>query len=179
MFQSFNNSSNHQHHSDNAPKSVLVVCLGNICRSPMAEEALKQQVAICGLDIAIDSAGTSNGHVGEVADSRAIKTAKSRGYHINKHKAKQVSEDDFYKYDIIMAMDKQNLDDLLQIKQQLLNENPSLSADKLAKVVLFAEADPNYGNKSIDDPYQGDEADFEQALDRIDSAAKSWVELWR
>lgn len=178
MPQTSDNPLNH-HRTANAPKSVLVVCLGNICRSPMAEEALKQQVAIAGIDMDIQSAGTGDWHIGETPDSRAIKTAKSRGYHISKHKAAQVNKADFGKYDIIMAMDDQNLADLLEIKENLLNENKSLSSDDLAHVVLFGEADPNYATKYIPDPYQGNEADFEQVLDRIESAANSWAELWR
>lgn len=178
MTQPSDNPLNH-HRTANAPKSVLVVCLGNICRSPMAEETLRQQVAITGLDINIQSAGTGGWHIGEAPDDRAIKAAKSRGYHIAKHKAAQVNKADFSKYDIIMAMDEQNLADLLEIKENLLSDNESLSSDDLAHVVLFAQADPNYATKYIPDPYQGDEADFEHVLDRIESAATSWAELWR
>lgn len=156
------------------PSSVLLVCLGNICRSPTAEEVFRQQAAIAGLSIKIDSAGTGDWHIGHAPDERAQRHAKSHGYNINKLKARQVSADDFHKFDLILAMDTQNLADLKAIKDNLADTDTSL-----AQLALFSEEDPTYGGDDVPDPYQGDSNDFEEVIERIESSAKSWIESWK
>ena len=101
------------------PSSVLLVCLGNICRSPTAEEIFRQQAAIAGLAMKVDSAGTGDWHIGHAPDVRAQRHAKAHGYNINKLVARQVSADDFRKFDLILAMDAQNLADLQAIKDSI------------------------------------------------------------
>lgn len=158
------------------PSSVLLVCLGNICRSPTAEEVFRQQAAIAGLTLKVDSAGTGDWHIGHAPDERAQRHAKAYGYKINKMIARQVTADDFREFDLILAMDAQNLADLQAIKDSLLE---SEDADKLATLALFSEEDPTYGGDDVPDPYQGDDDDFEEVIERIESSAQAWIESWK
>lgn len=156
------------------PSSVLLVCLGNICRSPTAEEIFRQQAAIAGLSIKVDSAGTSDCHVGRSPDERSQRHAKSHGYKINKLVARQVSTDDFRNFDLILAMDTQNLANLQAIKDSLTD-----TEDKLARLALFSEEDPIYGGDDVPDPYKGDSHVFEEVIERIESSAQAWIESWK
>ncbi|WP_201610436.1 low molecular weight protein-tyrosine-phosphatase [Psychrobacter immobilis] len=156
------------------PSSVLLVCLGNICRSPTAEEIFRQQTAIAGLAMKVDSAGTGDWHIGHAPDERAQRHAKAHGYNINKLVARQVSTDDFRKFDLILAMDTQNLADL-----QVIKDGISDTDGKLAKLALFSEEDPTYGGDDIPDPYQGDADAFEEVIERIESSAQAWIESWK
>ncbi|MBO1530183.1 low molecular weight phosphotyrosine protein phosphatase [Psychrobacter sp. F1192] len=155
------------------PSSVLLVCLGNICRSPTAEEIFRQQAAVAGLSIKIDSAGTSDWHIGKAPDPRSQRHAKSQGYNLSKLVARQVSAEDFYNFDLILAMDAQNLADLQAIKDSLPNTD-----NKLARLALFSEEDPNYSGDDVPDPYQGDNDDFEEVIERIESSVQGWIESW-
>ncbi len=157
-----------------APSSVLLVCLGNICRSPTAEEIFRQQAAIAGLAMKIDSAGTGDWHIGHAPDVRAQRHAKSNGYNISKLVARQVAAEDFHKFDLILAMDAQNLADLQQIKDGITE-----STDKLAKLALFSEEDPTYGGDDVPDPYQGESEAFEEVIERIESSTQAWIESWK
>ncbi|MGP4713531.1 MULTISPECIES: low molecular weight protein-tyrosine-phosphatase [unclassified Psychrobacter] len=159
------------------PTSVLLVCLGNICRSPTAEEIFRQQAAIAGLNMKVDSAGTGDWHIGHAPDIRAQRHAKSHGYNISKLVARQVSAEDFYNFDLILAMDTQNLADLQAIKDELLGTNNNEEA--LAKLALFSEEDPTYGGDSVPDPYKGDGDAFEEVIERIESSSKAWIESWK
>ena len=156
------------------PSSVLLVCLGNICRSPTAEEVFRQQAAIAGLSIKVDSAGTSDWHVGSAPDARSQRHAKSHGYKINKLVARQVSASDFRDFDLILAMDSQNLTDLQAIKDSITE-----SEDNLATLALFSEEDPTYCGSDVPDPYKGDNDDFEEVIERIESSAQAWIESWK
>lgn len=156
------------------PSSVLLVCLGNICRSPTAEEIFRQQSAIAGLAMKVDSAGTGDWHIGHTPDVRAQRHAKSHGYNINKLVARQVSADDFRHFDLILAMDAQNLADLQIIKDSIADTD-----GKLAKLALFSEEDPTYGGDDVPDPYQGDGDAFEEVIERIESSAQAWIESWK
>ncbi len=157
-----------------APSSVLLVCLGNICRSPTAEEIFRQQAAIAGLDIKVDSAGTGDWHIGHAPDVRAQRHAKFNGYNISKLVARQVSADDFKDFDLILAMDAQNLADLQDIKASITEPTA-----KLAKLALFSEEDPTYGGDDVPDPYQGEGEDFEEVIKRIESSTQAWIESWK
>jgi protein-tyrosine phosphatase len=157
-----------------APSSVLLVCLGNICRSPTAEEVFRQQAAIAGLDIKIDSAGTGDWHIGHAPDTRAQRHAKLNGYNISKLVARQVTADDFRNFDLILAMDTQNLTDLQAIKDGI--DEPE---ETLAKLALFSEEDPTYGGDDVPDPYQGESEAFEDVIERIESSTQAWIESWK
>ena len=156
------------------PSSVLLVCLGNICRSPTAEEIFRQQAAIAGLSMKVDSAGTGDWHIGHAPDERAQRHAKAHGYNINKLVARQVSIDDFRDFDLILAMDAQNLADLQSIKDGIAD-----TENNLAKLALFSEEDPTYGGDDVPDPYTGNADAFEEVIERIESSAQGWIESWK
>ncbi len=156
------------------PSSVLLVCLGNICRSPTAEEIFRQQAAIAGLSMKVDSAGTGDWHIGHAPDERAQRHAKAHGYNISKLVGRQVSVDDFHNFDLILAMDAQNLADLQIIKDGIVDTEANL-----AKLALFSEEDPTYGGDDVPDPYTGDADAFEEVIERIESSAQAWIESWK
>lgn len=117
------------------PKSVLFVCLGNICRSPSAEAVMKKIIKNQSFSIHLDSAGTANYHTGSPPDERAIFVGKSLGYDLTALQARQVNQQDFYEFDVIFAMDENNFKDLQKIKP----------TDATAQVMMFdktAIADP-------------------------------------
>lgn len=154
------------------PSSVLLVCLGNICRSPTAEEVFRQQAAIAGIDLKVDSAGTGDWHIGHAPDERSQRHAKAHGYNLSKLVARQVTPNDFYDFDLILAMDSQNLQDLQAIKDTLDTDKP------LARLALFSEEDPTFGGDDVPDPYHGDSDDFESVIERVESGAKAWIDSW-
>ncbi|KAF8592044.1 phosphotyrosine protein phosphatase [Ramaria rubella] len=129
--------------------SVLVVCLGNICRSPMGEAVLAHQVKERGLDVKVDSAGTAGYHVGEEPDERSTATCRKHGVAIS-HEARKVTPEDFRKFSHILASDKSNLANLELMKP----------ADATAIVRLWGSYDDG---KSIEDPYYGGIDGFEKA----------------
>lgn len=134
-----------------ARKSVLFVCLGNICRSPTSEAILRYLVKQKGEEDKwiIDSAGIGDWHVGNRSDKRGLSILKRHGIP-NEHRARQVCPKDFKKFQLILAFDQSNIDDLDDFKP----------ADATASVELFGNYDPE-GKKIINDPYYGDDADFE------------------
>ena len=152
------------------PVSVLFVCMGNICRSPTGEGVFKHYVAEAGFadDIHIDSAGTIGYHTGSPADARMQAAAEKRGYTLDST-ARQVSLDDFEKFDLIVAMDVENLENL-----QHLSGNRS---DQLRMLGSFLDdsADPVMG-RSVPDPYYGGAAGFEEVLDMIEAACPAMLE---
>lgn len=162
--------------SDTTPKSVLLVCLGNICRSPTAEGIMRQRTAIAGLTLKIDSAGTGDWHIGKNPDPRAQSHAKQHGYNISKLVARQVSPQDFLDFDLVLAMDSQNLKDLQQIREVAAQ---SATADKLARLALMSEVDISYLNQDVPDPYYGGEDGFEEVIKRLESSVDAWIETWQ
>ena len=160
------------------PSSVLLVCLGNICRSPTAEEIFRQQAAIAGLTMKVDSAGTGDWHIGHAPDERAQRHAKRHGYNISKLVSRQVNTDDFRKFDLILAMDAQNLADLQAIKDSIIVTDDSRQKP-LAKLALFSEEDPTYSGDDVPDPYQGNGDAFEEVIERIESSSQAWIESWK
>lgn len=148
----------------NLPKSVLLVCLGNICRSPSAESVMRKLSQNQGLNISFDSAGTANYHTNETPDPRAIKVGKSLGYDLSTLRARQVVKDDFYRFDLILAMDESNLANLQKLQ-------PS---DGTARLELF---DPT--GQAVADPYYGDLTDFEQMFIHIEQVVNTRLDAWR
>ncbi|EGD57412.1 protein tyrosine phosphatase [Novosphingobium nitrogenifigens DSM 19370] len=146
-------------------KSVLFVCLGNICRSPLAEAALRAEAVAQGLALTIDSAGTSGWHAGSPADPRAQAEALRRGADISGHRARQVVEDDFRKFGHIFALDHQNLKGLRDIAPRRV----------LARVGLLMDMVPGRAGAAVLDPYYGTEADFATAWDDVAEAARHIV----
>ena len=146
-------------------KAVLFVCLGNICRSPMAEAALRAEAVAQGLALTIDSAGTSGLHAGEGADPRAIAEAQRHGIDLSRHRARMVTEDDFMHFGLIFALDPQNLRDL----HRLAPRRP------LAKLGLVLDRVPGRAGQAVIDPYYGDADDFAAAWDDVAEAARHIV----
>src|SRR5271170_2992154 len=138
-------------------RRVLFVCLGNICRSPTAEgvfrHLLEQEAPE--LQVEIDSAGTADYHVGAAPDSRSQQAALRRGIDISGLRARQVTENDFARFDLILAMDRQNLRELQAIKPERAH----------AEVKLFMEYARSAGVLEVPDPYYGDAGGFEVVLD--------------
>ncbi len=158
------------------PKSVLLVCLGNICRSPTAEGIMRQRTAIAGLTMKIDSAGTGDWHIGKHPDLRAQTHAKQHGYNISKLVARQVSPKDFIDFDLILAMDAQNLKDLQAIREIAAQ---TTNADRLARLALMSEVDISYLNQDVPDPYYGGEDGFEEVIKRLESSVDAWIHTWQ
>ncbi len=141
--------------------STLFVCLGNICRSPLAEAALRAEAARHGLGIEIDSAGTGGWHAGDPPDSRAQATALRHGVDISGYRARQIGLDDFHRFDQIFALDPQNLTDLMRIAP----------IDATAHTSLLMDLVPGREGTAVLDPYYGDEAGFETTWADVTRAA--------
>lgn len=142
-------------------KKILIVCLGNICRSPTAEAVLKHKAKQQGIVIEIDSAGTSASHKGQRPDSRSVIAGSARGYSFNGLKSRPVFESDFSDFDLILAMDNSNLAEL----------NRRCPAEHLHKVRLFLSFHPEYPNiNEVPDPYYSGSKGFELVLDLIEQA---------
>ncbi len=144
---------------------ILFVCLGNICRSPTAEGAMRTLVREAGLQeqIEIDSAGTGSWHVGSAPDERATAAAAGRGVVLD-GSARRVRLEDFDDFDLILAMDSANLSDLRELAPDGAGR---------AKVRLLREFDPasdGTGDLDVPDPYYGDGDGFERVLDLVQAA---------
>ena len=155
------------------PYRVLCVCLGNICRSPTAEVILRHYAAQAGLAVEVDSAGTSNYHPGKAPDARSQKHGKARGYDLSALRARQITPEDFATFDLILAMDHDNLSDLQDYYRRL--GQPERFKAQLA---LMSQHDVDYPQQAVPDPYYGDARDFERVIDQCESAALAWVGQW-
>jgi protein-tyrosine phosphatase len=150
--------------------SVLMICLGNICRSPMAEGALRRHVDHIGLNTQIDSAGTGDWHVGHPPDHRAQAVAmRLGGIDISGLRARQVSHVDFSRFDHVIAMDAANLGDLQEMAPEAARGRLSLLLDHL----------PGQEGRAVADPYYGDIADFERCWREIDCATAALAKKLR
>ena len=145
-------------------KSILFVCMGNICRSPTAEAVFRKLVAespIAG-KMEIDSAGTTGAHAGARPDPRAIELGKSRGYELEKLRARQIADADFLRFDHVIAMDAQNVQHLKAV----------CPAEMVHKIELLMSFAPDAGSLEVPDPYYGSTADFVHALALIERGCK-------
>ena len=143
---------------------LLFVCLGNICRSPTAEEVFRELVKRDGgqLRIDVDSAGTHAYHAGSAPDARAIAAAARRGIDMRGLRARKVTEGDFQHFDLLLAMDE-------QVYCQLLEVAPPAQRDRIR---LFLEFAPELGRREVPDPYTGGAAGFEEVLELIEVGAR-------
>ena len=141
---------------------ILFVCLGNICRSPTAEAVFRQQLRAAGLDtqVVVDSAGTSDWHVGKPADTRTRLAAQRRGYDLTALRGRQVQVEDFSRFDLILAMDASNLAQLQALQP----------ADAHAQLDLYLRR-YQLALDEMPDPYHGGEEGFEQVVDLAEQAA--------
>ena len=133
--------------------AVAVVCLGNICRSPMADVVLQKRLEGTGVEVA--SAGTGDWHIGQPMDRRAAATLSSHGYDPSRHRAQQVGEDWTGRFDLVLAMDEANLRDL---------------GGRSERVRLFRDFDPE-GTGDVPDPYYGGDEGFEEVLAMVERTA--------
>lgn len=145
--------------------AVLFVCLGNICRSPLAEAAFRAEAARAGLAAIADSAGTADYHVGEPPDERAIRTARRHGIDISAYRGRQAVAADFTRFSHIYALDHHNLDNLHRIAP----------ADHSAELALLLDLVPGRHGQAVADPWYGDEAGFEVTWAEVSGAAQALV----
>ena len=141
---------------------ILFVCLGNICRSPMAEGVFRAEAARRGLDVEIDSAGTSDWHVGEPPDPRAREAAAGIGIDISALRGRQATRRDMQTHDLILAMDRENLDHLKRLA----------GPEHAHKVRLFLDFAPDRMEDEVPDPYYGGPEGFAHVLDLLQDAAR-------
>ena len=153
----------------NRPASILFVCLGNICRSPLAEAAFRVAASDAGIRIEIDSAGTGDWHAGEPPDPRAQAVARRHGVDIAWMRARQVDDADFRRFDQIIALDHNNLAALQAIA-------PTQAAAALG---LLLDCVPGREGQDVHDPYYGPDAGFEQTWNDVAAAAAQIVRQWR
>ena len=147
--------------------SILFVCMGNICRSPTAEGVFRHLAEQAGLSghLHIDSAGTHAYHAGEPPDHRARAAAQRRGMSLEGIYARRVTEEDFDRFDHVIAMDEDNL-------ERLRAEAPAHHHDKLRLFLEFGSSD----EREVPDPYYGGSAGFERVLDLVEEASRGLLE---
>ncbi|UMM04078.1 low molecular weight phosphotyrosine protein phosphatase [Vibrio campbellii] len=142
-------------------KKLLVVCMGNICRSPTGEAVLRAKAKELGISVEVDSAGTIGYHAGNPPDARSMQAGKQRGYSFKGMRSRKVTIGDFDEFDMVLAADKANLADLLDI----------CPTEHRHKVSLFlSHGDSDYDE--IPDPYYGGDAGFELVLDLVEDASE-------
>lgn len=146
---------------------VLMVCMGNICRSPTAEAVLRHYVRANGLSdqVEIDSAGTHGYHVGEAPDPRTQRAAAARHYDLSQLRARKVAYQDLDYFDLILAMDKNNFDNLQRMA----------TPEQLSKIHLLMEYARNFDDHEVPDPYYGLGHGFDLVLDMVEDAAQGLV----
>lgn len=145
--------------------SILFVCLGNICRSPLAEAALRRRAELASVDVEIDSVGTANYHVGEPPDPRAIAEARRQGIDISSYRGRQLVLEDFARFDHILVMDKDNLADV----------RARAPGDAKARIGLLLDVVPGASGRSVADPWFGEEAGFAATWKEVDAAAEALI----
>ncbi|MCH7334925.1 low molecular weight phosphotyrosine protein phosphatase [Acinetobacter sp. NIPH 2699] len=159
------------------PYKVLCVCLGNICRSPTAEAILRHYCDAHGLEVLVDSAGTSNYHPNKAPDARSQQHALQRGYDLSTQRARQLRLEDFIEFDLILAMDHENFDDIQSLMTQAVRQ---FGTDQIrAKIVLMSEHDPLFSQQAVPDPYYGGADGFDRVLDQCESSSQAWVNIFK
>ena len=146
---------------------ILMVCLGNICRSPIAEGILRLKVQERNLNIETDSAGTASYHIGESPDKRMVLAAKKNGVDISDLRAREFVKEDFQNFDVIYAMDKANYINILKLA------NSDDDRDKVK--MILNEINPN-SEEEVPDPYYGGEQGFQNVIEMLDEAIEIIME---
>ena len=146
---------------------VLFVCFGNICRSPTAEGVFRHLLAqeAPELRVEVDSAGTAGYHIGHPPDLRSRRAAHARGIDLSGLRARQVAAEDFLRFDLILAMDRDNLEELEAMRP----------AESRARVQLFLEYAPELARTEVPDPYYGDARGFEEVLNLSAAASRGLI----
>jgi protein-tyrosine phosphatase len=148
--------------------SVLIVCTGNICRSPTGEGVLRHLAQKRGLAdrVKVASAGTHDYHVGECPDPRTVRHAKKRGYDLSAQRAQQLSREHFQEFDYILAMDRGHMRIIRGMAPK----------DAKARLGMFLEASAQWKGEDVPDPYYGGVQEFERVLDMVEEAAERWLD---
>jgi len=144
---------------------ILMVCLGNICRSPLAEGIMKDKVSQAGLDWFVDSAGTSGWHAGELPDNRSIQVARQRGIDITDQRSRQFRPEDLDQFDTIFVMDRHNHQDVLRLAKTEMQRN---------KVRLLLEEVHDHPTGEVPDPYY--DGGFDRVFDMIEDACDRFIQ---
>lgn len=145
--------------------AVLFVCLGNICRSPLAEAAFRQEAALAGLDVEVDSAGVGGWHAGEPPDRRAQAVARRHGIDISGYRARKVTAEDFRRFTHVLALDHENLAALKALRPH----------DATAALCLLLDYVKGREGEAVDDPWYGPASGFEVTWSEVSEAAKALV----
>ncbi|MFT7776728.1 low molecular weight protein-tyrosine-phosphatase [Roseateles sp.] len=148
---------------------ILFFCMGNICRSPTAEGVMRAKIESAGLDVEVDSAGTHGYHVGAPPDVRSQEHAARRGYDLSPLRARQLVAADFSRFDLVLAMDEDNL----------ANARALCPPAQRHRLKLLMEYAPHAGNPHVPDPYYGGAAGFEEVLDLVEAACDGLVTALR
>jgi len=147
---------------------VLLVCMGNICRSPTAEGVLRQYIKNnkLGDRVEVDSAGTHGYHVGEAPDARTQRAAAARGYNLTQFRARKVARQDLDYFDLILAMDRSNFENLLRMA----------TPEQKTRIKLFMEFAKNFDDEEVPDPYYGLGHGFDLVLDMVEDGAQGLID---
>lgn len=149
--------------------NILMVCLGNICRSPLAEGILQYKANKLGLNMMVDSAGTAGYHVGEPPHKLSQKVAKQNGIDISQQRCRQFVKEDFLKYDKIYVMDNSNYLDVKRISKEFWNES---------KIELLLNELHPHKNENVPDPWYGEEDGYHKVFQLIDDACEAIVKKY-
>lgn len=149
-------------------KKILFVCLGNICRSPLAEAIFKHKLKQRGIEdqFEVDSCGTANYHIGDPPDTRTIANAQRQGITID-HIGRQLQPIDLDYYDLIVAMDKSNLANIFKLQYK---------EEQIGKITLMREYDPLQNGEEVPDPYYGDEKGFQTVFEILDRSTEALID---
>lgn len=150
--------------NDQPKIAILLVCMGNICRSPTAHGVFRHRLAEAGLldRILVESAGTHGYHVGRAPDRRALDAARERGYEFDDLRARQIEGTDFDRFDYVLAMDRDNL---------AILERLETGGGGHARIGLFLDYSPDLAGREVPDPYYGAMNGFEEVLDLVEAGA--------
>ncbi|MGM9485445.1 low molecular weight protein-tyrosine-phosphatase [Roseateles sp. NT4] len=146
-------------------RRILFFCMGNICRSPTAEGVMRARLKAAGLDIEVDSAGTHGYHVGAPPDERSQEHALKRGYDLSALRARKLLAEDFTRFDLVLAMDDDNL----------ANAERLCPPSQRHRLKLLMDYAPQAGKHHVPDPYYGGEAGFEEVLDLVEAACDGLI----
>ena len=149
---------------------VLMVCLGNICRSPVADGLMRQHAADAGINMVVDSCGTASYHIGEAPDLRSQASCTRQGLDISFLRARHFKKSDLTEFDHILCMDIQNMKDVMK--------HADTDAER-EKISLFLEAAFPGKNAAVPDPYTGSEDGFNDVFKLVDQGCAAWIKKWQ